>query len=127
MIADNYTVIGISFLLVLALLVAGKYFGGQLKQTFVDFKKAKGYVTAQTTAKPIDDEVYDDDDTVTDTTRYFGPGKKRFIKEMDAQYNEYNQQKSEYIKTTYNKPSDDVVDKSALYKKYDSYSYKSDS
>lgn len=129
MISDNYTLIFISFILLLILFLITWYFGSQLKETIDIYRKAsvKFNDTLAINASKIggtdDSEVYDDDGAFVDTTKYFGAGKTDFVDKMKLAYKDYNKQKAEYIKTTYSTIDDDIIDTSTMYKKYDDYEY----
>jgi hypothetical protein len=55
---------------------------------------------------------------------YINKGKKDFLSDVDTKYDEYNTAKSDYIKTTYARKSDDVVNQDILFSRHDDYEYK---
>jgi hypothetical protein len=82
-----------------------------------------------------DNERYTKHDSSKDTTLYalrtrdnpidyIDKGKKDFLQDVDTKYDEYNTAKSDYIKTTYARKSDDVVDQDILFSRHDDYEYK---
>lgn len=128
MISDNYTIIFISFILIILLGLILWYFSSQLIQTLKGYYKAVGKknanVVSRTPPAKEDLEDYDDDQAYVDTTTYFEPGKADFVTKMTSAYKEYNEGKSEYIRTTYGVEDGDNIDTTALYSKYDKYDYK---
>jgi hypothetical protein len=81
-----------------------------------------------------DNERYTKQDTSKDATfyalrsrdnpiDYINKGKKDFLDDVNTKYDEYNTAKSEYIKTTYARKSDDVVDQDILFSRHDDYTY----
>lgn len=124
LITDNYTVIIISIILLIVLFICLKYFGTQIytsikryRQTAIKVKSALPNVTEDT-------EIYDEDDKPYDISKYFDQGKNDFVKSMEDAYKDYNKLKSDYIRTTYSKNNDDLVNKDTVfYGKYDDYDY----
>jgi hypothetical protein len=128
MISDNYTIIFISFILIILLGLMLWYFSSQLTETLKEYYKAVGKrnagVVSKTPPAKEDLEDYDDEQTYVDTTTFFEPGKADFVTKMTNAYKEYNEGKTEYIRTTYGEEDGDNVDTTALYSKYDKYNYK---
>lgn len=128
MISDNYTVIFVSFILILLLGLILWYFSSQLRDTLKGYYKAVSKKNADLVSKTPpakeDLEDYDDEQTYIDTTTYFEPGKADFVTKMTNAYKEYNESKADYIRTTYGEDDGDPVDTNTLYSKYDKYSYK---
>jgi hypothetical protein len=59
-----------------------------------------------------------------DPMEYINKHKKDFLEDVDTKYEEYNKAKTDYIKDTYQRNSDDVVDKDILFSRHDDYNYK---
>jgi uncharacterized protein YozE (UPF0346 family) len=133
MISDNYTMIFISFLLIIILLLVIWHFYSDLRDTLKNYykimqnktsQKGKAILAGSSASFPEDEEDYDDEPSYLDSTAYFESGKADFAKKMDSTYKEYNKEKTDYIRSTHRIDNDDVVDTSSvLYKKYDDYSY----
>ncbi len=129
MISENYLMIS---LCVMMLLVIGYliYFAiVQIIESVKVYRKAIKTESTLSTSKSgntQDNEVYDTDNPFNpvDPIRYFEPGKAEFVTNLERNYKEYNTLKSDYILSTYERTNDDVIDKTALYKKYDDYDYK---
>lgn len=136
MISDNYTMLFVLVvvLVIIALIIA--YFAASISKTIRVWmhdkqERSKNSQDTDTTDNPKlkedDDQVYYDDPkedpSNTDTWKYAPKNKQDFYKQMDQTYDEYNQEKAKYIKGTYAKDNDDVLDKSVMYQKYDDYTY----
>ncbi len=52
---------------------------------------------------------------------YYEDGKQKFVKEMKSAYNDYNKEKTQYIRKAFNKENDDAVNEEVLFRKYDDY------
>jgi len=132
MISDNYTIIFISFLLIVILIFILWYFSTQLHETLKIYYKAAGKRNedivgkASTSYNPDDAEDYDDEPTYIDSTTHFDSGKAEFVKNMNDAYKEYNKEKADYIRTTYSIDNDDDINTSAMYSKHDDYEYTPD-
>lgn len=124
MLGDNWTLLVIFIVLSGVLIALFFFFLGQLKETLKDYYKNQGGAK-MIGEKPVDNEIYDEDETdPTVIDRHMDISTGNFYKEVDKQYKDYNFEKGEYIKTTYNlDESDDVVDRRMLFSKYDDYEY----
>jgi lipopolysaccharide export LptBFGC system permease protein LptF len=139
MISDNYTML---FILLVVLLIVGFaliYFVSSLGKTLQVWwknKQEKQKALADTGGasdnprSPMDDDVTyyenpkDDPDSSTDPFTYAPKGQRDFDQDINATYQSYNEEKTQYIATTYNgKKNDDILDRSVMYKEYDDYSY----
>ncbi len=124
LIADNYTVIVICIILSIVLFICLKYFGTQIYEVIQRYRKSAIQVKSGLPDVTEDTEIYDEDDKPYDISKYFGQGKNDFVKSMEDAYKDYNKLKSDYIRTTYSKTNDDVIDKDTVfYGKYDDYDY----
>jgi hypothetical protein len=144
LINDNYTVIVVYIILIVFLCLIMAYFIGHIRGVIKTYWKNNNRVdlapppTDNQYDKEADNEVYIKD---TLTASYEMPskyrlqsrenvyehvpvGKQDFIKDVSSTYKEYNDLKSQYIKTDLKARNDDVIDTKILYKKYDDYTYK---
>jgi hypothetical protein len=125
--SDSYTlliVFGIvSFLLIMLII----YFGKQISGTLSEYKKQAIKNSGEANiGKNEESEIYldeDEDQFQKDTFKYQNPNKVKFYKNVDTVYNDYNKEKSTYVKANYNKDNDDRIDRSIVYKQYDDYKY----
>lgn len=124
MIADNYTVIIISFITIILLIIIAKYFGKIFITTIITYRSNvnKFQEGIKQTSTINDDENYDEDEQI-DSSKYFDAGKLDFVQKMQNAYKDYNTKKSQYIQNTYSEQNDDVINKDTLYQKYDNYNY----
>lgn len=53
----------------------------------------------------------------------FDKSTNDFYKSVEEKYNTYNKEKTEYIRTTYEKDNDDIIDRKLLFPQYDNYDY----
>lgn len=128
LIADNYTIIGICIVLVIVLSLVAWYFGSQLLETIKSYKKSliKARGSDKSATVEIDNEIYDEEATKPyDMTKYLEPGKQDFVKTMEDAYKDYNNLKTEYLRSNNKSENDDLITKDTIfYKKYDEYEYK---
>lgn len=54
---------------------------------------------------------------------YLSASRKDFLKDVKATYDDYNVLKSQYIRSTYSKGNDDVIDENIMFRKHDDYKY----
>lgn len=139
---DNYTILVIFIILTVFLILILYYFGNNMRNTLKMYYKfnKKMELAPQPTDNQYDiqadDEMYskDENDINKDIglyhlqgrdepMEYINKGKKDFLANVKTTYNDYNTEKSKYIKTTYNKPNDDIVDEDVLFSKHDDYEY----
>lgn len=131
MIADNYTLLFIFAVLMIILGLALVYFAQSLVKTLSGYYKSKGDVKMTSGNDPrtsIDDnyDYYDpisEDPEKIDVEGSMPKSVSDFSKQIDQTYNEYNTLKSEYIKTTYARKNDDIVDIRLRYSNGDDYDY----
>jgi predicted PurR-regulated permease PerM len=118
MLSDNYTLLIIFIIIIGLLLFLAIYFINQIKTTVKDYNR-----NIQKTGSTIntENEVYLDEPEVLDPNTYQDPNKQQFYKNVDTVYKEYNKEKTNYIKSTYNKENDDSIDNRIIYSKYDDY------
>lgn len=123
MLSDNYTMLIIFAIVIALLIMVLSYF---IKNTMRTLKDYKSNLQRSEAPKDKDSEVYVDDDNdnaVVDPKAYQESNKLNFMKQMDNAYQDYNLEKTSYIRATYNRTNDDVVDNRVVYKKYDDYVY----
>ena len=143
-IKDNYAVIVIFIILSVLLVLILYYFIKHLVTTLKNYKKynrrlelAPAPTNNQYDIK-ADDEIYKKEEeedikenidmpvkyqVKEDPMDYNPKGKKDFLKDVTSTYDDYNVLKSQYIKTTYNRYNDDVIDENILFSKHDDYDY----
>jgi predicted membrane protein len=115
---NNYSVLGVFALLLVITIISFYYIFtllyAELKSYF-NFRKNKSLKQ--------DEEYYDDMvDMKYDVSNYYDNNKKQFIKNINKEYSVYNKDKSDYIRSNFNKDNDDVVNgKTIFFKKYDDY------
>lgn len=124
MIADNYTIIVISIITLIILGIVINYFGTQLYNCLKRYYTVKSLSGIKSNSATLaDGEEYDEDNGTFDPLMHFDQGKTDFVKNMEVAYKDYNKLKGDYIQTNYKHTNDDSIDQSALYSKYDDYSY----
>ena len=140
-IMDNYIIIFVYFVILVFLSLIIYYFFNNIWRTIRTYRKNASIVElAPPQENNINDPSADNERYVGDVSKtissynmrrrddpleHITKTKKDFLAEVDAKYEEYNKQKSEYIKNTYQHNSDDVVDKDILFSRHDDYTYKS--
>jgi predicted PurR-regulated permease PerM len=118
MLSDNYTLLIIFVIIIGILLFLTTYFINQIKTTLKDYNRNIQKIGSTINTE---DEVYIDEPEVLDPNTYQDPNKQQFYKNVDTVYKEYNKEKTNYIKSTYNKENDDSIDRNIVYSKYDDY------
>jgi hypothetical protein len=121
MIADHYTVIIVSIIIIIVMCFVIYYFAKELVNVFKKYKKA--YFENTTIYNNTDDEIYDDEQVISNTARFYDANKHEFVKEIERAYSDYNKTKTSSIRREYSKPNDDVIDHGILYTTNDSYDY----
>lgn len=115
-ISNNYAILFL-FLLLLALFGLSFYYIASLlyAQISLFFKSKKKKVFD-------DDEYYDSSFIQDDVTKYYDTKKKNFIKELNKEYKEYNEEKTKQIQNIFNLDNDDIInEKNIFFNKYDNY------
>lgn len=131
MISDNYTLLFILFVVLGILGFALSYFVNSLKDNLKAYYKGKEEDRPPAGDNPrvaFDDDYtyYDDvkeDPVKVDPKANLEEGKRNFFEGIEKAYDEYNTLKTEYIKNVHKIENDDVVDKSMMFSKYDTYDY----
>ena len=140
-ITDNYSVIFVYFVITILLILIAYYFFKNIRRTLKSYRKNSALIELtpahdnNVKDPAADNEKYTKHDTSKDATLYalrsrdnpidyIDKGKKDFLSDVDDKYDEYNVAKSDYIKTTYARKSDDVVDQDILFSRHDDYEYK---
>jgi uncharacterized protein HemX len=141
MITDNYTMLFVLVITVVALGVCIWYFISQLNKALKNYRESKreqdevrkqSILKLQVSTKNIstndgDNETYNDEEKIDmneDRLQYMENPKRSFIQEFEKTYADYNRSKGEYMKTSLNvENNDDVIDRTALYSEYDDYTY----
>ena len=124
MLSDNYTLL-IVFIITTALLVfVLSYFVKQIFATYKDYQINAKRSEMGTNAS--ENEVYTDGDMqeVADPGKYQKASKLDFFKAVDSLYQQYNIEKTNYIKATYGHDNDDYIENTMSYKRYDNYDYR---
>ena len=139
-ITDNYSVIFVYFVIFILLILIAYYFFRNISRTLKSYRKNAAMMELapaqdnNVNDPAADNERYTKQDTSKDATfyalrsrdnpiDYINKGKKDFLDDVNTKYDEYNTAKSEYIKTTYARKSDDVVDQDILFSRHDDYTY----
>jgi predicted PurR-regulated permease PerM len=114
---SNYSVLAVFTLLLIITVISFYYIFTLL------YAELKTYFGFKKKSLKQDDEYYDDMiDMKYDVSNYYDANKKQFIKSVNKEYSEYNKDKSDYIRSNFNKDNDDVVnEKTLFFKKYDNY------
>lgn len=115
---NNYSVLAVFALLLVITIISFYYIFTLL---YAELKAYFGFRKKKSLKQ--DEEYYDDMiDMKYDVTNYYDNNKKQFIKNINKEYSTYNNDKSNYIRSNYNKDNDDIVNgKTILFKKYDDY------
>lgn len=121
LLSDNYTLLIIFIIVTIVLIIVLIYFVKQVQSALKDYYNN---IIASDIPTNIDNEVYNEEESKeTNTSKFQDPNKLKFYKGMTKVYNSYNVEKSNYIKSTYNRDSDDNINDTVIYKKYDNYKY----
>jgi hypothetical protein len=139
-IMDNYIIIFIYFILLIFLALITYYFFNNIWRTLRTYRKNSALIElAPPQENNINDPSADNERYIgavsidvssynlrrrDDPMEYINKHKKDFLADVDAKYEEYNKAKTDYIKDTYQRNSDDVVDKDILFSRHDDYTYK---
>ena len=124
MLQDNYTLLIIFAILCIILIGILLYFSQQCMEAYNMYKQS----TLGAVPVNVDNEVYPldasdplDSLVTTDPNKYRDPEEQKFYKDVDTIYKDYNKEKTNYIKSTYNRDNDDEINEKMIYSKYDSY------
>ncbi len=122
MIAENYGLLFLLLLLVTVLVFILIYFISEMKTSLSLYWKSlpEGKKTPHSSAQ--DDELEDTVNTKMADSK-FDKSTNDFYKSVEEKYNTYNKEKTEYIRTTYEKDNDDIIDRKLLFPQYDNYDY----
>jgi hypothetical protein len=123
MISENYLMI---LICIIMLIILGYLIYFAIKK-IVNSVSVYNKALNKTNVTPTEDSENYDTSQVFNPIAYFEPGKAEFVGDFEKRYNEYNQTKTDYIKSTYERQNDDIIDKSVLYKTNDNYDYSSES
>jgi hypothetical protein len=137
MIASNVFVIIVLILLVLVLLFGLYYFVTSLIQTLSNYytltNQKPPSVSDSLKDKSADNEYYpnpaeDEDEEAlaipVDPAKFMPKSKRDFLKRVEQENKEYNEEKTNLMTRRLNYPeNDDIVDSRILYKDYDDYTY----
>ncbi len=124
LLADNTSLLIIFAVMAFILIGILWYF---VKQAYTTYKEYKNNIVKSGTTNNDEDEKENEefDASEIDPTKYQEAGKMQFIKAVDKKYNEYNLEKTAYIKATYGKENDDYIDQRIAYNDHDDYDYNS--
>ncbi len=143
MINNNIAIVFILVLLVIFLIVSLFYFGSSMFKTLKDYyinrevSKSDPSTTNSLRDKNADNEIYEeptneDDADQTDAefkiqvdpAKFMPRARRNFVKELDIENKQYNEDKTQFMTKRLNYPvNDDIVDEKILYKDYDNYTY----
>lgn len=142
LITDNYTVLIIFVILFVFIVLIIFYFSSHLRTVLSEYRKYNRKLELAPAPSnnqydpDADNERYDKDEPGEkgdlrlyntqirdDPMDYINKGKKDFIADVKTKYGDYNELKSQYIKTTYKKDNDDVIDDNIMFGKHDDYEY----
>ena len=145
MIYNNWLIIGVFLLLLVALALSLYYFATSLISTISTYNTnrvtlkqfSKGGDSIKDTSadnelypEPIDPDDVEPDFNVTpqiDPKKFMPRPKREFISELELQNVDYNKKKSDFLINELNYvENDDVVDDKVLYADYDDYKYGND-
>jgi membrane protein insertase Oxa1/YidC/SpoIIIJ len=144
MISSNMLILGVFFLLLVALCLALYYFVSSLMFTISNHNISKVTLKSQLTSKgesvkdttadnetypepvnPNDAEAEFDLTPQVDPKKFMPRGKREFISLLTAENEDYNKKKTEILVNEFNyAENDDIVDEKVLYADYDDYKYK---
>lgn len=144
MISSNMLILGVFFLLLVALCLALYYFVSSLIFTISNYNTAKITLKSQLTSKgesvkdtTADNETYpepvDPNDAEVefnlapqvDPNKFMPRSKREFINLITSDNEDYNKKKTEILLNEFNyEENDDLVDEKILYSDYDNYKYK---
>jgi hypothetical protein len=143
MISSNMLILGVFFILLIALCLALYYFALSLMSTISYYNASKMARKSQLTGKgesmkdtSTDNEIYAEPVDPKDVEQEFDPtpqidpkkfmpsGKREFVKQLAIDNEDYNKQKSAFLTNEMKyKENDDIVDEKVMYKDYDNYKY----
>jgi len=130
MLSDNYTLLIVFAILFCILMFVLLYF---IKQCYNSYKMYnQNTLGGSSPPVNVDSEIYPTDPsdpladsldnlTTTDPNKYRDPEEQNFYKDVDTIYKDYNKEKTNYIKSTYNRDNDDEINEKIIYSKYDNY------
>lgn len=142
LIKDNYTILIIFIALSVLLGLVAYYFVDHMRGVIRDYRLYNKKIelaplpTNNQYDIEADNERYDKDDAKErgdvglyniqfrdEPMDYLDKGKKDFLEDVKNQYSNYNILKSQYIKNTYRKSNDDIINEDIMFSKYDDYKY----
>jgi flagellar basal body-associated protein FliL len=143
MINNNIAIVFILVLLVIFLMVSLFYFGSSIFKTLKDYyinrevSKPDPSTTNSLKDRNADNEVYEEPSNENDAdqtndefkvqvdpVKFMPRARRNFIKELEIENKQYNEDKTQFMTKRLNYPvNDDVVDDKILYKDYDNYRY----
>ena len=121
MIADHYTVIIISVVIIIVMGFVIYYFGKELVNVFRKYKKS--HHEKISIYPTTDEEIYDDEQVISNTSRFYDANKYEFVKEIERAYSDYNKTKTSSLRKEFSKVNDDMIDHSIFYTTNDDYDY----
>lgn len=115
-IGTNYSILGIFILLLIVSIISFYYIFSLL------YRELKMFLGFKKKAIHDDQEYYDDTkDLKYNVSNYYDKGKQDFLNNMKKEYKDYNDFKSNYIRTNFNTDNNDLIDEKILFNKYDNY------
>jgi hypothetical protein len=133
MIADNYAMIGLFVILSIILGFILQYFGKSLYKTISTYymyrtpKSTTPIPSISNNSKIVaaDNYIYDDEEEPTpdDIQKYMEAGKRRFVKDVEIVYDEYNKALDDELRTMGKVTNDAKIDSSIMFKTNDAYNY----
>ena len=134
MIADNYAMIGLFVILSIALIFIMHYFGKSLYSSISSYYMNKitkpgspiPAVSNNSGTIAADTYIYDQEEEPVpdDVQNYMDTSKRRFVKEVESVYNEYNVALEDELRTSMGKVTNDAkIDSEILFNTNDNFSY----
>lgn len=131
MISDNYSMLGLYVVFVIAIGFVIWYFGSSFIKRIRAYYQNKG-----ASEKPVpsisnnmqnpeaDNNDYDGNEPQPDDVKvYMDKGKKKFVTELDSVYKDYNEAVGDFIRSTGKTAEDSDVDAGVLFRTHDDYDY----
>lgn len=134
MISDNYSMLGMFIIFLVAIGLIIWYFGSSLTkrlnayyQNRINVGSATPTISNNVQNPEADNNTYDDDlePQPDDVKDFMEPGKRSFVKKIDSVYKEYNEAIGDYIRSTGTTDEDGAVDSTILFSTHDTYNYES--
>jgi len=131
MISDNYSMIVMYILFLVGIAFIIWYFGKSLIARIAAYNQNKSKIVSGTPTisnnsqnKEADNNNYNGDEPEPENIKDFmEPAKRKFAKDVEVVYKDYNQAINDFVATTGKADTDGVVDSSVIFKTHDNYKY----